>query len=144
MNPKLATFFQIVIGSLIVYLYCIFFFEISSVIIGTLIIIILFYKFDAFPYKELRPGKEEEGLIVFNKHIHHSFLGIIGVIIFFISYFFMPFLIFDINLVFFKLNIFNLGLWISIAFIISQLHEIIYNKRIFFQHRVFPPLFNKI
>jgi len=95
--------------------------------VSLILVLIIFFIFDAFPIVILGWYRKGGALIVFGKHIHHSTLGIVGVIAYFIGNYF----------IFFP-EIFSVGLGVCLWFILFQLHEIFYFKTLFFPDRKFP------
>jgi len=137
LNPEIALALQIVISILILYpTYLILYkTDMRSIKIGTIFTFVIFLIFDAFPIIELGWGKKG-GALPAPVHIHHSTIGIIGVI------FFMVYLLFLRKCPFFqyleKTRIPYILLWISLLFISSQLHEILYFGKLIFPDRGFP------
>ena len=139
MDAYLASLFQILIGAFIIFIYGRYFYNKNVVKFGTLFLFFIFLLGDAFPYIIFGWGKKGGAIIILNLHIHHSFLGIIGIISFLFYYYKIPKEYKEKYLFMLKIDdIFNFILWISTLCFISQLHEIFYFNNLFFPDRSFP------
>lgn len=142
MDAYLAFIIQIIIGIILIFIYKKYLYKKYSVLVGTLIVILGFFIKDAFPYVYLGWGKIGGTIILFNTHIHHSFIGICLILFYLAYYLFIPIKYKEKRIIFKIDDTANLTLWISLLLVISQLHEIIYFNCLFFPDRSFPIQFS--